>query len=77
MDKDNHAINALEWIGMELPANPNRLYLSGYDEFGRPMNKDEREEKERKERDWHLADTNSQQYDLYDQTTAFDMERSW
>lgn len=77
VDKDNHAINALEWIGMELPANPNRLYLSGYDEFGRPMNKDEREEKERKERDWHLADTNSQQYDLYDQTTAFDMERSW
>jgi phage terminase large subunit len=41
IDKNNHAINALEWIGMELPANPNRLTMTGYDEYGRPISEEE------------------------------------
>ena len=43
IDKNNHSINALEWIAMELPANPNQLFLTGYDEYGRPM--DEKKKK--------------------------------
>lgn len=31
-DKNNHSINALEWITMELPADPKKLYLSSYDQ---------------------------------------------
>jgi hypothetical protein len=34
VDKNNHAINALEWITMELPADPNNLIHGIYNRHG-------------------------------------------
>lgn len=34
MDKNNHAINPLEWICMELPADPSKLTWGVYNRFG-------------------------------------------
>lgn len=42
-DKNNHGINALEWIVMELPADPKNLVYGIYDKMGRDLTK-EREE---------------------------------
>ena len=36
-DKNNHRINALEWIVMELPADPKRLVRGIYDKYGRDV----------------------------------------
>lgn len=35
MDKNNHSINALEWITMELPADPRNLIKGIYDKMGK------------------------------------------
>lgn len=59
IDARNHAINALEWITMELPAKPNRLYLTGYDEYGRPMTEEEEKRHKAREENWQLSDTNT------------------
>ena len=37
MDKNNHAINPLEWICMALPADPGKLYYGVYDSTGRDL----------------------------------------
>lgn len=68
VDKDNHSINALEWITMELPANPKYLYLNSLDEFGRDI-----EEKIKKFNSggWQLADDTQPQQQDYDQAPAF------
>lgn len=34
VDKNNHAINAMEWITMELPANPKMLEHGAFDSYG-------------------------------------------
>ena len=36
-DKNNHGINALEWITMELPADPKNLVYGIYDKMGRNL----------------------------------------
>ena len=36
-DKNNHAINPLEWIVMDLPADPNKLVYGIYDPAGRDV----------------------------------------
>lgn len=74
IDANNHAINALEWITMELPANPNRLSLSGYDEFGRPISEEEEKAQLKIQRTWQLADDDDENIMLYDQTEAFGIE---
>ena len=68
IDKNNHSINALEWIGMELPSNPNTLFLTGYDEYGRPM-----DERKRKilDHSWQLSDYDPRTEEQYDQTDLF------
>jgi hypothetical protein len=38
-DKNNHAINPLEWIVMDLPADPNKLVYGIYDSQGRDVTK--------------------------------------
>lgn len=35
VDKDNHAINPLEWIVMELPDDPRQMMLGVYNKYGR------------------------------------------
>ena len=74
IDANNHAINALEWIGMELPANPNSLYLTGYDEFGRPMSEETEKAKKKREVDWHFSSNDDTYDNTYDQSTAFGIE---
>lgn len=71
IDARNHAINALEWIGMELPANPNKLSLTGYDEYGRPIDP---EEGEQQEEAWQLSDDDESDTEEYDQSTLFGLE---
>ena len=77
IDANNHAINALEWIGMELPANPARLSLTSYDEYGRPMSEEEGKLKEKDRTTWQLDDDSNDLNELYDQSTAFGIEGGW
>lgn len=52
VDKDNHGVNALEWIVMELPDNPKNLVLGVFNKFGRdPALPDEKAEEP-----WQLRD---------------------
>lgn len=37
MDKNNHAVNPLEWICMDLPADPKKLYYGAYDKYGNDL----------------------------------------
>jgi hypothetical protein len=43
-DKNNHGINALEWIAMELPADPKNLVYGIYDRMGRDLTKEKAEQ---------------------------------
>lgn len=74
VDANNHAINALEWIGMELPANPNRLCLTGYDEYGRPISSEEEKLQQKNQRVWQFDEENDINELRYDQTNAFGIE---
>ena len=40
-DKNNHGINALEWIAMELPADPKNLIRGIYDKMGRDLTREQ------------------------------------
>ena len=71
IDANNHAINALEWIGMELPANPNALCLTAYDEYGRAYDEIE---KNKNEDPWQLSDDQDLYTEEYDQTPLFGSE---
>ena len=74
VDANNHAINALEWIGMELPANPARLSLTGYDEYGRPIADEEEKLLQKNQRLWQFDDENDINELRYDQSPAFGIE---
>lgn len=56
VDKNNHGINALEWITMELPADPKNLLYGVYGRHGEDLTKED-EEDEKKLANWALADT--------------------
>ncbi len=71
IDKNNHSINALEWIGMELPANPNTLYLTGYDEYGRPMSEESEKMRLKASQSWQLSDTMDSDRTELDSSLAF------
>ena len=60
----------LEWIAMELPANPNQLFLTGYDEYGRPLDE---KRKSYLDRSWQLSDDKDDEEE-YDQSDIFSME---
>lgn len=77
IDARNHAINALEWIAMELPANPNRLSLTGYDEYGRPISEEEEKMLNKSGVCWQLSDDSENDSPEYDQTNAFGIEGGW
>jgi phage terminase large subunit len=74
IDKNNHAINALEWIGMELPANPNRLTMTGYDEYGRPISEEEEKTINKQKTDWHFTSNEDNYSNFYDAEPAFGIE---
>ena len=56
VDKDNHGINALEWITMELPADPKDLIHGVYGKGGVDLSKDPDELREEQAAYWALAD---------------------
>ena len=55
VDKNNHGINALEWITMELPADPKNLIYGVYGKHGEDLTK-ESEEEEKKVALWALSE---------------------
>ena len=74
VDKDNHGINALEWITMELPADPKNLIYGVYGKDGVDLTKEEEEaEKEKESAIWALSEPepthtlmNETPYDIVD-----------
>lgn len=67
-DKNNHGINALEWITMELPADPKNLVYGIYDKMGRDLTKEKVVEDPGY---WALSDEDYYA-DKSDRETAFD-----
>ena len=56
IDKNDHSICALEWIVMELPADPKHLYFSGFNSKGRSF---EEIIKKQNNGGWQLGETNT------------------
>lgn len=54
-DKDNHGINAVEWICMELPADPSKLLYGVYNKLGIDISKEMLEDEVKRDY-WALAD---------------------
>ena len=69
VDKDNHGINALEWITMELPANPEQLLYGVYNKAGKNVVFEQDQEAEHSY--WALQD--EQPYDSLMPETPYDM----
>ena len=57
VDKDNHGINALEWICMELPANPAELLYGVYGKNGVNLTEEKKKEQQALV-NWALSDDN-------------------
>lgn len=71
VDKDNHGINALEWITMELPSNPMDLLHGVYNKAGRLLN--EFDDEDQAARDfWALSDDTTTNTIM--EETPFDVE---
>lgn len=64
-DKDNHGINCVEWICMELPADPRKLLYGVYNRFGKDISKEQLEDEAKMEY-WALADEEPE-YQLMDE----------
>lgn len=72
VDKDNHGINALEWITMELPADPKNLLYGVYGKDGVDLTpKEEEEQQEKQLLNWALSDP--EPVDTLMDETPFDM----
>lgn len=77
-DKNNHGVNALEWITMELPANPKDLVYGIYNRKGKDITLgskviDPRSDEERYA-DWVLQDSDPGVYDDYSGPFGLDYE---
>lgn len=71
-DKNNHGVNALEWIVMELPANPKDLIYGIYNKKGRDITKNQIKSKTEEELvyDWMFSDN----YDADDNSGPFGVD---
>ena len=65
-DKDNHGINAVEWICMELPADPRNLLYGVYNKLGKDISKEMLEDEAKMEY-WALAEEEPE-FQLMDET---------
>lgn len=70
VDKDNHGINALEWITMELPANPADLLYGVYNKQGKNVVTEQ--DPEKVSQYWALADE-EESYSSLMEETPFDV----
>ena len=66
-DKNNHAINPLEWIVMELPANPGDLTKGIYNKAGKNLVGEAQRNKKKHYSELALMDDDA--YDSYDTDT--------
>ena len=63
-DKNNHAINPLEWITMELPADPRNLVFGVFDSTGKDLS-DNKKQKEKEAYLWALTDAEEREEDSW------------
>lgn len=76
VDKNNHSINALEWITMELPSDPRNLLNGVFGSHGEDLTKEENIEK--KLAYWALRDDDSSKYTAMSETPYdVDYGRLW
>ena len=67
VDKDNHSINALEWITMELPANPALLKLKAFGPHGVDLDAARQRHLDNKHyAEFALSDTSQQTTSVFD-----------
>lgn len=72
-DKNNHAINPLEWICMALPADPSKIVMGVYNRQG--QNLAAQEERRKQEAYWALRDETSP--DLTDTNNIYGPQGVW
>lgn len=73
-DKNNHSINALEWITMELPADPANLIYGVYNKFGLDISSTELMEDSEKTRFYALSDPEEYQHNILMKETPFEID---
>lgn len=71
IDKNDHSITPLEWICMELPADPRKLFYNMYDQYGRDITE---ERKKMNEGGWQLGKESTLIDSFEDQGTTFGIE---
>ena len=71
LDKNDHSITPLEWICMELPADPRKLFLDMFDQYGNDMSEIN---KKMNEGGWQLGNQSTLIDSFEDQGTAFCIE---
>ena len=75
VDKDNHSINALEWITMELPSDPRNLVNGVYGKHGEDLTSETSVEKQLAY--WALRDDNEQNNFMSETPYDVDYGRIW
>lgn len=65
VDKNDHAIVCLEWILMELPADPRNLLFGIYNKRGEDLTI-EQDKKEKEYAEWMFADEEDNSFDSFD-----------
>lgn len=63
-DKNNHAINPLEWICMALPADPSKIVLGVYDYSGKDITKESARRLQAQEAHWVFREDSPPAFEL-------------
>lgn len=71
IDKNDHSITPLEWICMELPADPRKLFYNMFDQYGRDITE---ERKKMNEGGWQLGKSPTLIDSFDNQGTTFGIE---
>lgn len=66
VDKDDHAIVCLEWILMELPADPRNLLFGIYNKRGDDLTLQEQEKKDQEYAEWMFEDEEDNTFNSFD-----------
>ena len=71
LDKNDHSITPLEWMCMELPADPKKLFYNMFDQYGRDI---EEEYKKYNKGGWQFQEDDIPAGSFDDQGTTFGIE---
>jgi hypothetical protein len=66
VDKDDHAIVCLEWILMELPADPTKLLYGAYNRKGMELDLDDPEKRDQAYAEWVFSDDKEDEVEAMD-----------